>query len=114
MSDPCLHTLSLPDALPICSPVLWTGSTSSSAAIISVSTDFRSMASALPAAATSASWNRTTSGPHIPTGAYRAPTSPRSEEHTYELQSLMRITYAVFCLKQKNTTQSQINQHDSI
>src|SRR3546814_3543479 len=25
----------------------------------------------------------------------------RSEEHTYELQSLMRITYAVFCLKKK-------------
>src|SRR3546814_2900064 len=29
----------------------------------------------------------------------------RSEEHTSELQSLMRISYAVFCLK-KNTTQS--------
>src|SRR3546814_8772491 len=28
----------------------------------------------------------------------------RSEEHTSELQSLMRITYAVFCLKKKNTT----------
>src|SRR3546814_5702410 len=27
--------------------------------------------------------------------------SPRSEEHTSELQSLMRISYAVFCLKQK-------------
>src|SRR3546814_4109740 len=27
---------------------------------------------------------------------------PRSEEHTSELQSLMRISYAVFCLKQKN------------
>src|SRR3546814_3776812 len=26
---------------------------------------------------------------------------PRSEEHTSELQSLMRISYAVFCLKQK-------------
>src|SRR3546814_8042559 len=35
----------------------------------------------------------------------------RSEEHTSELQSLMRITYAVFCLtkkkKQSNTTPSQ-------
>src|SRR3546814_3582915 len=30
---------------------------------------------------------------------------PRSEEHTSELQSLMRISYAVFCLKKKNTTQ---------
>src|SRR3546814_7262313 len=28
----------------------------------------------------------------------------RSEEHTSELQSLMRISYAVFCLKQKRTT----------
>src|SRR3546814_2120771 len=30
--------------------------------------------------------------------------STRSEEHTSELQSLMRISYAVFCLKKKNTT----------
>src|SRR3546814_1142071 len=29
----------------------------------------------------------------------------RSEEHTSELQSLMRISYAVFCLKQKTTTE---------
>src|SRR3546814_1546464 len=29
---------------------------------------------------------------------------PRSEEHTSELQSLMRISYAVFCLKKKNRT----------
>src|SRR3546814_10526959 len=28
-------------------------------------------------------------------------TTPRSEEHTSELQSLMRISYAVFCLKKK-------------
>src|SRR3546814_4725882 len=30
----------------------------------------------------------------------------RSEEHTSELQSLMRISYAVFCLKKKNTTEN--------
>src|SRR3546814_4480126 len=30
----------------------------------------------------------------------------RSEEHTSELQSLMRISYAVFCLKKKNTDQT--------
>src|SRR3546814_7731827 len=30
--------------------------------------------------------------------------TPRSEEHTAELQSLMRITYAVFCLKKQNKT----------
>src|SRR3546814_10307038 len=39
----------------------------------------------------------------------------RSEEHTSELQSLMRISYAVFCLKKKktkynNTTKTQIKQ----
>src|SRR3546814_7103210 len=31
----------------------------------------------------------------------------RSEEHTSELQSLMRISYAVFCLKKTNTTNRQ-------
>src|SRR3546814_3179268 len=30
--------------------------------------------------------------------------APRSEEHTSELQSLMRISYAVFCLKKKKQT----------
>src|SRR3546814_5819946 len=30
----------------------------------------------------------------------------RSEEHTSELQSLMRISYAVFCLKKKNNTRN--------
>src|SRR3546814_4853966 len=30
----------------------------------------------------------------------------RSEEHTSELQSLMRISYAVFCLKKKKTNQT--------
>src|SRR3546814_9868488 len=33
----------------------------------------------------------------------------RSEEHTSELKSLMRISYAVFCLKKKNTTLHEIN-----
>src|SRR3546814_6074756 len=32
--------------------------------------------------------------------------SARSEEHTSELQSLMRISYAVFCLKKKTTKQT--------
>src|SRR3546814_1243842 len=32
----------------------------------------------------------------------------RSEEHTSELQSLMRISYAVFCLKKKKNTQHSI------
>src|SRR3546814_5793571 len=33
-----------------------------------------------------------------------ADAAPRSEEHTSELQSLMRISYAVFCLKKKKKT----------
>src|SRR3546814_1400698 len=32
---------------------------------------------------------------------------PRSEEHTSELQSLMRISYAVFCMKKKNQTHTR-------
>src|SRR3546814_6465369 len=35
----------------------------------------------------------------------------RSEEHTSELQSLMRISYAVFCLKKKNKTTTIINKY---
>src|SRR3546814_9474982 len=40
----------------------------------------------------------------------------RSEEHTSELQSLMRISYAVFCLKKKqhNTTKHSRVQHTKI
>src|SRR3546814_4991084 len=34
--------------------------------------------------------------------------APRSEEHTSELQSLMRISYAVFCLKKKTKNQKHI------
>src|SRR3546814_7330516 len=40
--------------------------------------------------------------PPVTTAPYPpAPPPPRSEEHTSELQSLMRISYAVFCLKKK-------------
>src|SRR3546814_5781745 len=56
------------------------------------------------------SGSRTTQAPTAP--AFPIPYSPfpllfasiRSEEHTSELQSLMRISYAVFCLKKKKTT----------
>src|SRR3546814_7665461 len=36
--------------------------------------------------------------------------SHRSEEHTSELQSLMRISYAVFCLKKKKTQKKKNNK----
>src|SRR3546814_7667184 len=42
-----------------------------------------------------------------PDGAIEGEPRIRSEEHTSELQSLMRISYAVFCLKKKT---NQINQ----
>src|SRR3546814_3820870 len=39
----------------------------------------------------------------LPEGAFSIlPATRRSEEHTSELQSLMRISYAVFCLQNKN------------
>src|SRR3546814_2788263 len=60
---------------------------------------------------------RNGSRPSVRTARYR---SARSEEHTSELQSLMRISYAVFCLKKKkhidryNKTHTRlINQHQS-
>src|SRR3546814_9292994 len=39
-------------------------------------------------------------------GVKKMGASKRSEEHTSELQSLMRISYAVFCLKKKRKTKS--------
>src|SRR3546814_1553047 len=38
----------------------------------------------------------------------------RSEEHTSELQSLMRISYAVFCLKKKNETDDNMKSNESM
>src|SRR3546814_1686355 len=52
-------------------------------------------------------------GRHAGAGAaveHRVP-ADRSEEHTSELQSLMRISYAVFCLKKKNRIQRSIITH---
>src|SRR3546814_7301618 len=37
----------------------------------------------------------------------------RSEEHTSELQSLMRISYAVFCLKKKNIPRETPSNHNT-
>src|SRR3546814_4788277 len=44
-------------------------------------------------------------GGRIATCEARCTADGRSEEHTSELQSLMRISYAVFCLKKKKQTQ---------
>src|SRR3546814_5503172 len=52
---------------------------------------------------------------HHPAGQHQGPGRgvDRSEEHTSELQSLMRISYAVFCLKKKNkhTTKPRVHHH---
>src|SRR3546814_8192115 len=45
-------------------------------------------------------------GPPVCRPSARQRPQNRSEEHTSELQSLMRISYAVFCLKKKTTTQA--------
>src|SRR3546814_3440160 len=45
-----------------------------------------------------------------PASAALCPTNCRSEEHTSELQSLMRISYAVFCLKKKRYTNINVTQ----
>src|SRR3546814_9533596 len=51
---------------------------------------------------------------HQPFVALRIRADPRSEEHTSELQSLMRISYAVFCLKKKkkNYTNQTSKEHN--
>src|SRR3546814_8018454 len=56
--------------------------------------------------------------PPVATGARSAATSPsRSEEHTSELQSLMRISYDVFCLKKKKQhtkPNTSLRQHETV
>src|SRR3546814_2685883 len=100
-----LHTLSLLDALPI----------------LSTASSFVSMmtATAIPPCSTSPSgWASCpmmrcpspTSAASIWSPWSRTRNPKRSEEHTSELQSLMRISYAVFCLK-KNTHNNTCTNH---
>src|SRR3546814_18941691 len=76
-----LHTLSLHDALPI-------------SRVVTMRSSF---------IASSNRW-RLAPGAGKTGPISRLMISRRSEEHTSELQSLMRISYAVFCLKKKKTT----------
>src|SRR3546814_1022798 len=59
-----------------------------------------------------ASWNRKTFTASA--ASFFCASASRSEEHTSELQSLMRISYAVFCLKQKNTQPHSRTQRTNI
>src|SRR3546814_10480331 len=66
---------------------------------------------------TASSWRSPPSTCHRRCGhCHRAGPSPsRSEEHTSELQSLMRISYAVFCLKKKKIkNQSNISRKQTL
>src|SRR3546814_1519176 len=86
------HTLSLHDALPIC---FWPIHAR------------RTYASGKPRPSKPCTSSGAASRPHgrPPPGPRQGADAPRrrdrSEEHTSELQSLMRISYAVFCLKKK-------------
>src|SRR3546814_9994583 len=48
---------------------------------------------------------------HLLASLIASSSSSRSEEHTSELQSLMRISYAVFCLKKKKNTKYTCEYH---
>src|SRR3546814_1167084 len=48
-------------------------------------------------------WKAETTRASHSSSPFSSASRSRSEEHTSELQSLMRISYAVFCLKKKNT-----------
>src|SRR3546814_8794493 len=73
-----------------------------STAIIEYLEDTHSSPSIYPTSALLASTSRCT-----PPVLFTPPHALRSEEHTPELQSLMSISYAVFCLKKKNNTETQ-------
>src|SRR3546814_2176879 len=89
------HTLSLHDALPISCPAMACG----------------------PCVHGSGSAPSLVSPSGAPLRATRPSRLRRSEEHTSELQSLMRISYAVFCLKKKidnhtTVSPSSITKHN--
>src|SRR3546814_9079587 len=79
---------------------------------------FRSSAMGCSDCASTDATRANTSPPSKPSATMRSVSSGwplvrvRSEEHTSELQSLMRISYAVFCLKKKNNTIRK-NQHNT-
>src|SRR3546814_971349 len=56
-----------------------------------------------------AAFSTSCSARHLPGYVALARNIERSEEHTSELQSLMRISYAVFCLKKKKTNEHAVN-----
>src|SRR3546814_19040193 len=93
------HTLSLHDALPISNAVrVASDPQAHGRGVIVVMGDAVFAARDVRKAATS----NIDAFKGFPRGPLARVTPARSEEHTSELQSLMRISYAVFCLKKKN------------
>src|SRR3546814_4957301 len=93
------HTLSLHDALPISGAWCWGWL---------ARTVCRSGMRSPPVFLTFVS--RRSCRPTVDDTLMRLASSKRSEEHTSELQSLMRISYAVFCLKKQNNI-TTLHQH---
>src|SRR3546814_8157872 len=88
------HTLSLHDALPICSTRFTPGASPNTVPHRRPATGTAFMSRAAQAVRSEVRWFRDVGW--------------RSEEHTSELQSLMRSSYAVFCLKKKKTKKTTI------
>src|SRR3546814_5450456 len=112
----CCHTLSLHDALPIAA-VLPASSCIEFAVKQPTWSHSPSMSSQDWVARIFDSSVRDTAWLHMPGAS--AMILMRSEEHTSELQSLMRISYAVFCLQKKNNinktnTKTIIISHESL
>src|SRR3546814_9480724 len=86
----------------------------SSASVAGVEADCASASQA----STMARWPDTSvsriSSSNASTDAGSMPSPARSEEHTSELQSLMRISYAVFCLKKKNKCTARKIAHHTL
>src|SRR3546814_10134599 len=94
-----LHTLSLHDALPICC----------CSAVLVPKTPRRPRSPA-PASTKPGSSMRS-NAPSNAIANCASPANARSEEHTSELQSIMRISYAVSCLKKKTIERTTHNTH---
>src|SRR3546814_7623048 len=110
------HSPSLHDALPIW---LWTEVLASNTPACSmllpvsvmspVAAVIRPVLLALPAVLPGLNWT-IISLPRV-VDSRLSPSVDRSEEHTSELQSLMRISYAVFCLKKKKSYKTNENNY---
>src|SRR3546814_5115488 len=89
------------DGLPLVTRLVLTGETDSAGALIDSAADLRDVARAVAA---SISPNLFIEKVKLLVTKPAAAGEVRSEEHTSELQSLMRISYPVFCLTKKKIT----------